>query len=159
MTTYEKIAVIISALALSVSLISLIISFISSRSNKRLSKAALLHQVKKSIDDAKTQVENKTESIAKLQAKKRRTAEEETEYQTLLSVHKSSLEKVINSYEDGCQKYYSDLILKDEFKQAYFSDIRLYVESLATEFFSEPATKYTYILKAYHEWHNPKKHG
>lgn len=155
MTQYETIALWVSGMAAFIAALSMLTSVISYLSGKKSNKATLLHQVKMSIDDAKTQLENRTEKIAPLQSKKKRTADEEREYQTLLGVYESSLEKVINAYEDGCQKYYANLILKEEFKKSYFGDIRDYVENFKDKF-TEPVTRYTYILKAYNEWHKPK---
>lgn len=154
MTIYEKLTLCISGLAVVVAIISLIVSILSSKSNKRSTKAALLHQVKTSIDDAKTQLENRTERIAPLKAKRQRNADEEREYQSLISVYESSLEKVLNAYEDGCQKYYANLILKDEFRKSYYNDVRNYVENFESKF-TGPVTPYTYILKLYQEWHKP----
>jgi len=155
MTKHEILTLCISGGAALVATISMVVSAISHFSNKRSTRAGLLHQVKTSIDDAKTQLENRTERIAPLKAKRQRTEDEEREYQTLLGVYESSLEKVINAYEDGCQKYYSNLILKDEFKKSYFGDIRNYVESFEDKF-TGPVTPYTYMLKAYNEWHKPR---
>jgi len=158
MTKYEIITLWVSGLAALVATSSMFVSAKSYFSNKRSNKATLLHQVKISIDDAKTQLENRTEKIAPLKSKKKRTAEEEREYQTLLGVYESSLEKVINAYEDGCQKYYANLIIKKEFKKSYFGDIRNYVENFEDKF-TGPVTRYSYILKAYNEWHKPKQNG
>lgn len=155
MTKHEILTLWVSWSAAFIATLSMILSVISYFSNKRSNKATLLHQVKTSIDDAKTQLENRTEKIAPLQAKKKRTADEDREYQTLLGVYESSLEKVINAYEDGCQKYYASLIIKKEFKKSYFGDIRDYVENFEDKF-AGPVIRYTYILKAYNEWHKPK---
>jgi len=152
MTKYEILTIWVSGSAGFIAIASIFVSVKSYLSNKRSNKATLLHQVKISIDDAKTQLENRTEKIAPLQSKKNRTADEEREYQTLLSVYESSLEKVINAYEDGCQKYYSNLIIKEEFKKSYFGDVRDYVENFEGKF-TGPVTRYSYILKAYAEWH------
>ena len=155
MTKYEIMTLWISGSAAFIAVLSILLSIVSYFSNKRSNKATLLHQVKNSIDDAKTQLENRTENIAPLKSKKKRTADEEREYQTLLGVYESSLEKVINAYEDGCQKYYAGLIIKKEFKKSYFGDIRGYVENFEDKF-TGPVTRYSYILKAYNEWHKPK---
>ena len=155
MTEYEITALWVSGSAVVIAVLSMLVSAKSYFSNKRSNKATLLHRVKTSIDDAKTQLENRTENIAPLKSKRKRTAEEEREYQTLLGVYESSLEKVINAYEDGCQKYYANLIIKAEFKKSYFGDIRDYVENFEDKF-TGPVTRYSYILKAYNEWHKPK---
>ena len=155
MTKYELMTLWISGSAGFVAVLAMILSMISYFSNKRSNKATLLHQVKNSIDDAKTQLENRTVEMSELQSKKKKTADEERQYETLLAVHESSLEKVINAYEDGCQKYYAKLIIQEEFKKSYFGDIRDYVENFEDKF-TGPVTRYSYILKAYNEWHKPE---
>ena len=154
MTSNEKITLLISAIAAGIAALSLLISILGYFLNRRSNKAALLHQVKTSIDDAKTLMENRTVEMAPLSSKKKRTADEERQLDTLKSVYESSLEKVINAYEDGCQKYCANLILKKEFKKSYFGDIRDYVEQFEDKF-TGPVTRYTYILRLYREWHKP----
>lgn len=154
MTKYEIITLWVSGSAAFLAALAILVSTLSYFFNKRSNKATLLHQVKLSIDDAKTQLENRTEKIAPLKSKKKRSADGEREYQTLLGVYESSLEKVINAYEDGCQKYYANLIIKEEFKKSYFGDIRDYVENFEDKF-TGPVTRYTYILEAYNKWHKP----
>ncbi len=155
MTKYEVLTLWISGIAAGIATLSLIISIFGYFLNRRSNKAALLHQVKMSIDDAKTQLENRTVEISPLSSKKKRTADEDRQLTTLQTVYESSLEKVINAYEDGCQKYFAGLILKDEFKRSYFGDIRDYVEKFQDKF-TGPVTRYTYVLKLYNQWHKPK---
>lgn len=154
MTPNEKITLWLSVIATGTAVLSMIISISGFFLNRRSNKAALLHQVKTSIDDAKTSMENRTVEMSSLTSKKDLTAEETLQLETLQTVYESSLEKVINAYEDGCQKYYANLILKKEFKKSYFSDIRKYVEEFEAKF-TGPVTKYTYILRLYREWHKP----
>lgn len=154
MTPHEHLTLWISGAAAVVAALSLIISILGYFLNRRSNKAALLHQVKTSIDDAKTLMENRTVEMAPLTSKKKRTADEERQLETLKSVFESSLEKVINAYEDGCQKYCANLVLRTEFKKSYFGDIRDYVERFKDEF-TGPVTRYTYILRLYREWHKP----
>ena len=155
MTKYESLTLWLSGSALLVAVTAIILSAISYFSNKRSNRATLLHQVKNSIDDAKNQVENRTVEMAELGSKETRSEDEERQYQTLVAVHESSFEKVLNAYEDGCQKYYAKLIIRKEFRKSYFGDIRDYVEHFEDKFIG-PATRYLYILKAYDEWHKPK---
>lgn len=138
-----------------VSFIALIISIFTYFATSKANKAALLHQVKISIDDAKTQLENMTLKLAELQSKKSLTADEKRKLTIQESVYDSALEKLLNAYENGCQKYKSNLILKDEFKRSYHSDIRKYIEAFEDKF-SGPLTEYSHMLYLYNEWHKIK---
>jgi len=144
----------LTIISLVFSLIAIVISCAAYFANKRSSKAALLHQVKNSVDSAKTQVENVGIKLAHLSAKSGLTQDEGQELTNLKIIFDSSVEKVLNAYEDGCQKYEADLILRDEFKKSYFEDIREYVAKFP-EKFSPPLTRYTYITKLYTLWHKP----
>ena len=146
----------IAIFAVIISFMSLIISLASYIWTKRASKAALLNDVKRSIDDAKTQMEHITLKLAPLEANENKTDNETREFDIQKTVHESSLEKVLNAYEYGCQKYCANLILKDEFKKTYFLDIREYVQAFEDKF-TGPLTRYTYIIRLYNEWHTPGK--
>lgn len=135
-----------------VALVALMISVIAYFSTVKSNKAALLHQVKNSIDNAKTQLENLTLELSILTSKSKLTADEERQLNIQKTVYESGLEKVLNAYEDGCQKYKSKLILQDEFKNSYYGDIRRYVEEF-TEKFTGPVTEYTHMISLYRKWH------
>ncbi len=136
-------------------LVALVISVITYFSTVKSNKAALLHQVKNSIDDAKTHLANLTLELSTLQSKSKLTADERRQLSIQISVYESALEKLLNAYEDGCQKYISKLILKAEFKKSYYGDIRRYIEEF-TEKFTGPVTEYTHMISLYKEWHKVK---
>lgn len=141
---------------LSIAGLSMFISVVALMWNKKSNKAQLLHQVKNSIDTAKTQVENISMQMSELAAKKKRSADEQRQLDTMLKIQDSAFEKVLNAYEDGCQKYKGNLILRKEFKKSYFEDIREYVHRFQNKF-SGPLTSYQYMLDLYNEWHKVKK--
>lgn len=155
MSEFESLYLTLTVAIGVVSLIALIVSVFTYFSTSKANKAALLHQVKISIDDAKTQLENMTLELAELQSKKSLTADEKRKLSIQESVYESALEKLLNAYEDGCQKYKSNLILKTEFKRSYHSDIRKYIEAFE-EKFSGPLTEYAHMLHLYNEWHKMK---
>ena len=129
-----------------------IISLFALFENRKSSKASLLHQVKNSIDDAKTQIENLTLQFSELKSKKKLTADEERQKEIQNTIYNSAIEKLLNAYEDGCQKYFANDIVKEEFKKSYHSDIREYVENFS-EKFREPLTKYNFMLRVHKEWY------
>jgi len=128
------------------------ISFFALFTSKNSSKAALLHQVKISINDAKTQIENLTLQLSELKSKKTLTADEKRQKDIQEKIYESAIEKLLNTYDDGCQKYFANSISKKEFKKSYFNDIRKYIESFPNKF-QEPLTEYNYMLKLYKNWH------
>lgn len=150
--------IIISVLALIVSgATGAAMLYLNDRFNKAtilFNKATILQEVKRSIDNAKTQVENMSLAFLPISSKENPTPDEKKQKEAFKAIYDSAFEKVLNAYEDGCQKYYADLILRDEFKRSYFGDIRKYVEEFSDKF-SEPVTCYTYMLRLYKEWYRP----
>lgn len=132
-----------------------IISFFALYESKNSSKASLLHQVKNSINDAKTQIENLTLELSELRSKKKLTADEQRQKDIQEKIFESAIEKLLNVYDDACQKYFANSIPKNEFKKSYFNDIRKYIESFP-EKFQEPLTEYNFMLRLYTKWHKVK---
>ena len=147
MSVYDILSIVIS-------MVALVISGIALYWGNRFSKATVLQQIKQSIDNAKTHVEAVSLAISPIISKEQPTNDEKRQKEDLQRIYDSAFEKVLNAYEDGCQKYYAHLVLKQEFRRSYFSDLRDYVEEFPDKF-SEPITRYTYILKLYKEWHKP----
>jgi ABC-type phosphate/phosphonate transport system ATPase subunit len=148
LSLFQKIylsVIIVSAIISSISLIVII-------SSKNQGKASLLHQVRNSIDGAKTHVEQLKFEIAPLKSKTSRTPDEENCFIEYQLIEKSSVEKLLNTYEDGCQKYFAGTILKRQFEKTYKNDIRRYVEAFSDKF-SEPLTEYIHMVKLYKKWH------
>ncbi|MDR3232087.1 MAG: hypothetical protein LBT46_00185 [Planctomycetaceae bacterium] len=154
MTHYEIIAVCISGIAAVISVVSLICSIRGQYINSRFSKATITQQIKTSVDAAKSQVEQMTVNMSSLIAKTQKTDDEQRQLEILKNAYDSTVEKVLNAYNDGCQKYFASLVLKDEFKRSYYSDIRQYVEEFNDKF-TEPISAYTAMIRLYKEWHKP----
>jgi hypothetical protein len=151
MITYTT---ILSTIATVISVLAFAHSIWTRYSANKFNKATILQSVKITIDNAKTQLESLSVQLVPINAKKNLTTEEQRQKESYKKIYESAIEKVLNAYEDGCQKYYANLILKEEFKRSYFSDIRKYIEEFPNKF-SEPITRYTYMLKLYKEWHKP----
>lgn len=139
-----------------ISLLAILISFLSYLSNQKQSKKNALSKIKSNIDLAKSQIETLTMELAPLKAKNNRTNEEEQELKIKLQVYDSVIERLLNGYEDGCDKFFKKQIIKQDFIDSYHSDIRSYVEEFP-EKFTEPLTRFTNTLDYYNEYHKKVK--
>lgn len=143
------IPILISAFAVGLSLFSYF-------SNKKQTKKNALSKIKSNIDIAKSQIETLTMEFAPLKAKKNKTADEKREFGLKRQVLDTVIERLLNGYEDGCDKYYKNQLLKQDFVDTYHQDISAYIIAFPDKF-SEPLTRFTNMLKYYNEYHKNVK--
>jgi len=157
---YDKIAVIISLFSLAVSIWAILSASRSSDKSDNITVTnnleTLLNTIKNNIDESKKHYESLSMEMAELKAKNQKTPEENSELILKQQILDSAFEKVLNAYEDGCEKFYNNKISKKDFSGKYHLDINDYITNFPNKF-REPETRYTYMLKYYKEYFkNPK---
>lgn len=143
-------------LPVGISILAVLVSLYASSQGKKQSLAARLQGVKNNIDLAKAQLESLSMEIAPLKAKKSPTADEKRELELKLQVYESVLERVLNAYNDGCDRFFKKQVKQQDFMDLYHQDIRDYVEKLPDKF-QPPLTRFDYIVRYYEEKHKKAK--
>lgn len=68
---------------------------------------------------------------------------------------KSSLENLINVYDEACSKYLDNKVDKKRFKKLYYTEIKNLVENKETKPYYDTITyKFQDTIKVYKEWNN-----
>jgi len=147
----EKIS-FLSILSIIVSLFAVIVSILSYLKNNSVTKDNTLTNIKFNIDTSKSHYENLCMETAELQSKNNRTEQEEKELELKKIICDSAFEKVLNAYEDGCNRYFKNKVNRNDFREKYHPDIVKFVEEFS-EMFSEPLTSYNSILDYYRKNH------
>ncbi|QEN95337.1 hypothetical protein F0H33_00245 [Xanthomonas translucens pv. undulosa] len=66
------------------------------------------------------------------------------------------VERLLNAYNDGCQKFYQNQVIAQDFIDLYHQEIADYIREFK-EKFSGPLTRFDAMLNYYNEKHkNPK---
>jgi len=145
--------VLVSAAAVATSLLTAYKARLSSTDNL---KHVVLQGIKSNIDAAKAQVESTAMQLAPLKAKKSPTKDQKDELAIKEQVFDSIIERLLNAYNDGCQKFYKGQVVAQDFIDLYHQDIADYIREFH-EKFSGPLTRFDAMLRYYNEKHkNPK---
>jgi len=142
----------LSILSIIVSVFAVIVGILSYLKNSSVTKDNALTNIKSNIDTAKSHYENLSMETAKLKVKIDKTEQEERELELKRTICDSAFEKVLNAYEDGCDRFFKNKVDKKDFREKYHTDIVKYVEEFPKEF-SEPLTSYNRILAYYKRNH------
>lgn len=68
---------------------------------------------------------------------------------------KSSLENLINVYDEACSKYLDNKVDKKRFKKLYYTEIKNLVENKETKpYYDTITSKFQDTIKVYKEWNN-----
>lgn len=68
---------------------------------------------------------------------------------------KSSLENLINVYDEACSKYLDNKVDKKRFKKLYYTEIKNLVEHKETKpYYDTITSKFQDTIKVYKEWNN-----
>lgn len=139
-----------------ISIVAVGVSIYASLQSKKQSRAARLQGVKNNIDLAKAQLESLSMEVAPLKAKKTPTADEKRELELKLQVYESALERLLNAYNDGCDRFFKKQVDRQDFMDLYHQDIRDYVEQVPDKF-QPPLTRFDNIVRYYDEKHKKAK--
>lgn len=140
----------------SISLIALGTSILGFFQNRNQSKSNVLQGIKNNVDLAKSQFESKSMEVASLKSKSQLTEDEKKEVEIKNQVIESILERLLNAYNDGCDKFYKKRVVKQDFVDMYDKDIALYIESFPDKF-QAPVTRFEKMIDYYNEYHKHKK--
>ncbi|MDO5306523.1 MAG: hypothetical protein Q4E83_02045 [bacterium] len=135
---------VVDWLALGVSIISLIISFIAKNKSSDMQAGSIEMEIRTMITNAKNrfadlglQLENNPNS------------------ETLKKAVNSALEEVCNAYNEACAKYLDGKVDKRRFKKNYINEIKNIVTAESTKNkFIPPQTNYHATVSVYNKWHN-----
>lgn len=123
--------------------------------NTQAKEAALqsvLQAVKSNIDSAKNQLESLTMEIAPLKANSNLTTDQQKELSIKEQVFNAVLERLLNAYNDGCQKYFKDQVKRQDFIDLYHQDISDYIREFP-EKFSPPLTRFDAMYQYFEQKH------
>jgi hypothetical protein len=143
------IPVILSAIAIAISIIAFILNRKQSMASR---KQVVLQGVKNNIDFAKSSIEKLSMELAPLKANNNLTTSEQTELDLKLRVYEAAIERLLNAYSDGCDKYFKEQVNRQDFADLYHQDIRDYVEKFP-EKFQPPLTRFDKMVRYYEEFH------
>lgn len=150
--------VILTALAVLVSVIALCVSFKASQKGNNLALAA--NNLTKTANDMQmAQVEMQIrELISTARSRYEDMAfqlKDEENKELYKAMMNSALEGVLNAYDEACAKYLDGKVDKERFKKLYHDEIRQLVNDEAIqEKYREPQTKFHATVKVYTEWNN-----
>ncbi len=150
----DWIMVILTALAIFVSVIAMLVSSLASSKGNEVAIAAnemLKGQVEMQIREMITAARERFENLA-IQSNS------DNENELLKKSIISALENIRNTYDEACARYLDNRTDRERFKKMYFDEIRNIVESNETkEFYIWPQTKYRATYTVYEEWFNLEK--
>lgn len=149
----DWIALYVGVGSLVVSIIAIIVTIILNKINNNKSnitrKEGNLYTIKSNIDAAKLNYQSITMQIA--------SSSDSPELQEMKKDQiDAAQELVFNAYEDACDAFYKNKIIKQDFIDKYDGDIRKYIEAFPNKF-SGPIIVYKQMLKYFNEYHLNKK--
>ena len=149
--------VILTALAVLVSVVALYVSFKVSQKGNKL--ASVANDLTKTANDMQmAQVEMQIRELilsARNRYEDRVVQFKNDEDELCKAMLESALEGVLNAYDEACAKYLDGKVDKERFKKLYHDEIRQLVDDASTkEKYIEPQTKFHATVKVYTEWNN-----
>ena len=153
----DLVMVILTALAVLVSVVALYVSFKVSQKGNKL--ASVANDLTKTANDMQmAQVEMQIRELilsARNRYEDRVVQFKNDEDELCKAMLESALEGVLNAYDEACAKYLDGKVDKERFKKLYHDEIRQLVDDASTkEKYIEPQTKFHATVKVYTEWNN-----
>lgn len=145
MTNYEIISIIISSIALLISISSVIFSKINMNRVEKIYYGQSEIAIRETIINAKNRI---TDILS--------TANSNNNQYTKQCI-KVAIEQLLNSYEEACAKYIDGKIDKIRFKKTYMDEIKNIVEANDFKEYFKFGSKYAAIKKVYNEWFDLEK--
>lgn len=144
----EIISIILSVVAIFISIVSLVWTNKSSSAQTEL-------LINERITSTKEKVSDRASEMIPLQSKQTKTPDEENELKYRLQLFETARENHLNAYEEACAKYIDKKVDKSRFKKMYKNEIKQLMEDINhKKFFDAITSKYKAILKVYNEWEN-----
>lgn len=132
-------------------IINFLYIFFSNRKNRAIEYANIEFTISNSITNAKNRVEDISVDIEECKAANASNEVLQRKEQRF----KSTIESLLNTYEEACGKYNDKKIDIKRFKKTYNREIRQLVENKDFEkYFNSVTSPYQAILKVYNEWNH-----
>ena len=149
MTLYEIVAIVISAIGILISIISIV------RANNAHKIAQ--GQIELNIHQLISQTKKDVMEVSLLIAEKCSNDDQEMKGVLKQALNTAS-EQNLNAYEEACAKYLDNKVDKERFKKNYHIEIRQLVEDENNgNKFDATTSPYKAILKVYKEWNDLEK--
>lgn len=145
MTIYEIMSIIISSIAIMISLLSVIFTKINTNRIEKIYYGQSEIAIRESITVAKEKI---TDILLKANTQSNQYTNQ---------CMKVAMEQLLNAYEEACAKYIDSKIDKKRFKKTYIDEIKNIVESDDFNEYFRFGSKYDAIKKVYNEWFNLEK--
>lgn len=161
--------------ALVVSILSFIVAFLAamfaksssekanniSKENLSLTHGMLELEIRSSVENSKTKLIDLSIIMAPLKAREDNGGISDEDRATLDIYSKSfnsSIQTMLNVYEDACTKYIDSKVDKVRFKKSFYIEVRNLLERDEMKDYFDPLTsRYKAILRVYDEWENLEK--
>lgn len=146
MTTFQLISLILSGIAIVISIVALYRS-------SSVQRGMIELQISTLIANSQDKVSGISERMLPLLSKSNRSEEEEKTLEGLRRIFNAHVEANINAYEEACAKYIDGKVDRKRFKKNYQVAIRQLVKKAEYEkYFDGIKSEYHAILKVYKEW-------
>ena len=130
---------------------ALLISAWTFFSNRKSKKRDVLRSLISEFNSAKLRVEEISLEMAPLLGKKQANSistEEENALNILNTTMESRNDAVLNVIENCCKAYYSNQVIKKDFRNEFFKDVELFVDSHKNKY-TPPFTTYPRTVEFY----------
>ncbi len=153
MTNYEIATLVVSSIAILLSIIALFVGYFANRSSKSQGKTSTLNNIFINIDSARARMEDHIAQMATLSSKQNLNEDETKQLDILNSILDSKIEGLLNAYDDGCQRYLAKDVIETTFREKYIHSIKDLVEQYS-EKFQYPVTRFKNIVTVYKDWYS-----
>lgn len=161
-------ALIVSILSLIVAALAAIFARSSSKKANEISNEnlSLTHgmlelELRQSVENSKAKLSEVGLVMAPLKSREDKGSISEEDLATLdiyTKILDSSIQTMLNVYEDACTKYLDSKVDKIRFKKSFHIEVRNLLErDEMKEYFDPLTSRYKGILKVYDEWENLEK--
>lgn len=113
-------------------------------------KSNTLQSIKANVDAAKSQIEFISMEIAPLKSIQAPTVEQKNELDIKTQVFDTVTERLLNAYNDGCNKFFKGQVNAQDFIDLYHQDIADYVNAFPNKF-TGPLTRFDGMIKYFNE--------
>lgn len=154
MTTYEKISLVISSIAIIVAIFSLVKASTSARAAQKSQYAFLELAIREQVNLAKGRILALAEKFSELPLPMEpRSFQDKQKAKTLGGALDAAYEDFLNVYEDACAMYRDGKLDGERFKKSYRSAIReLFSDEHYKGLLDGVSSRYKAIQATYREW-------
>jgi len=148
----------VSIASLAVSFGAVFFSWLTSNKANNIQNGMIELELRQTIENSRSKIGDISMIMAPLKSKSNARTISDEEKETLKIYDKnldSSIESMLNTYDDACAKYLDKKIDKIRFKKTFHVEIRNLIENTDLKKYFDPVnSRYKPILKVYNEWEN-----